>query len=133
MAALVPASPAASTPGVRRRMQVLSRKRDTGPELALRRELHRRGLRYRVDIPPLSELPRRRADVVFTRAKVAVFIDGWWQVKLDRVVARDAETTAALAAAGWQSLRVWEHADPASAAAMIAVKVAARGGRRWRT
>jgi DNA mismatch endonuclease Vsr len=56
-------------------MQALSRKLDTGPELSLRRELHRRGVRYRVDVAPLAQAPRRRADVVFTFAKVAVFVD----------------------------------------------------------
>ncbi|WP_415296883.1 hypothetical protein [Cellulosimicrobium sp. SJTW-1] len=51
------------------------RRRDTKPELAVRRVLHARGLRYRVDFAPLPGL-RRRADIVFTRARVAVFIDG---------------------------------------------------------
>lgn len=50
-------------------------RRDTKPELALRRELWSRGLRYRVDIAPLPQL-RRRADIVFTKAKVAVYVDG---------------------------------------------------------
>ncbi|MCB1007011.1 MAG: hypothetical protein KDB35_22700, partial [Acidimicrobiales bacterium] len=48
---------------------------DTAPELRLRRELHRRGLRYRVDRSPVPGM-RSRADVVFGPEKVAVFVDG---------------------------------------------------------
>lgn len=110
--------------------------RDTRPELALRRELHRLGLRYRVDVKPLAT-HRCRADVVFRRARVAVFVDGcwwhgcpehgripkanadWWRQKLDRNVSRDRRNDATLAAAGWTVIRVWEHESPATAAAMI--------------
>ncbi len=102
------------------------RRRDTGPELALRRELHRRGLRYFVDRAPLKGL-RRRADVVFPRRKVAVYVDGcfwhscpvhatsprnnaqWWTDKLAANVIRDRDTDARLDAAGWTVVRVWEH------------------------
>ncbi|TWJ30945.1 T/G mismatch-specific endonuclease [Micromonospora sagamiensis] len=95
----------------------------TKPELALRRELHRRGLRFRVNHPGLPGRP----DLAFTRAKVAVFVDGcfwhrcpqhgtmprnnrdWWQAKLDRNVARDRAKDAALAERGWVVLHVWEH------------------------
>src|SRR4051794_19437376 len=72
MASRSSASP--SSPSVSARMS-RTRGRDTGPELALRSELHKRGLRFRVDRPVLQG-DRRRADVVFTRARVAVFIDG---------------------------------------------------------
>ncbi len=55
-----------------------NRRRDTTPEMAIRRLAHAQGLRYRVDAKPLPEL-NRRADLVFTRVKVAVFIDGcYW-------------------------------------------------------
>lgn len=102
------------------------RRRDTAPELALRRELHRRGLRYFVDRAPLKGL-RRRADVVFPRRKVAVYVDGcfwhscpvhatsprnnaqWWIDKLAANVVRDRDTDARLDAAGWTIVRVWEH------------------------
>lgn len=108
-------------------------RRDTNPELAVRRELHRRGLRYRVDYP-LPMAPRRRADIVFTRAKIAVYIDGcfwhgcpdhetsparnsdYWLPKLQRNKARDLETTRMLTDAGWTVLRFWEH-EPANAVA----------------
>lgn len=102
------------------------RTRDTKPEMLLRRELYRRGLRYRVNAA-LPGLPRRRADVLFTRARVAVFVDGcfwhgcpehktapttngaWWAAKLARNIERDRETDAHLRSSGWTVLRVWEH------------------------
>jgi DNA mismatch endonuclease (patch repair protein) len=88
-----------------------NKRRDTTPELAVRRELHRRGLRYRVDYPlPMSS--RRRMDIAFTRLRIAVFIDGcfwhscpehatsparnsdYWGPKLARNEARDAKRPA---------------------------------------
>jgi len=113
-----------------------NRKRDTRPELALRSELHRRGLRYRVDASPLPGL-RCRADVVFTRLQVAVFIDGcfwhgcpehgtkpntnasYWQAKIGRNVERDRRNDARLSKEGWTVIRVWEHEDPTVAARRI--------------
>lgn len=114
-----------------------NRKRDTKPELTLRRELHRRGLRYRVDHAlPLHGL-RRRADVVFVRRRIAVFVDGcfwhgcvdhgtrpstnstYWTAKITRNVSRDVETRKLLEEAGWTVVRVWEHDDPYAAAAGI--------------
>lgn len=108
-------------------------RRDTAPELALRRELHRRGLRYRVATRPVKGV-RRSADVVFGPARVAVFVDGcfwhmcpehatfptnnaaWWRAKLEANRARDRETDALLEAQGWRVVRVWEHEDPLEAA-----------------
>ncbi|NEW34858.1 very short patch repair endonuclease [Nocardia cyriacigeorgica] len=113
------------------------RRAGTAPELALRRELHRRGLRYFVDRAPIRG-QRRRADVVFPRLRVAVYVDGcfwhscpqhathpknnaeWWADKLAANVARDRATDDALAAAGWQVIRIWEHEDPVAAADRIA-------------
>jgi DNA mismatch endonuclease, patch repair protein len=112
------------------------RTRDTEPELLLRRELHRRGLRYRVDAP-LPGVPRRRADILFTRAKVTVFVDGcfwhgcpehktapatnsaWWAAKLARNIERDRETDLHLSSIGWTVLRFWEHEDMTQAATDI--------------
>lgn len=109
------------------------RRADTAPETALRTELHRRGLRYFVDRAPLPGL-RRRADLVFPRRKVAVYVDGcfwhccpehatypknnaqWWAEKLAGNVARDRDTDARLTAAGWLVVRVWEHEDSVAAA-----------------
>ncbi len=123
------------------------RRRDTKPEVALRRELHRRGLRFRVDHPPISGL-RRRADIVFGPPRVAVFVDGcfwhmcpehstlptsnadWWLQKLSANVARDRDTDARLKAAGWLVVRVFEHADIVAAADQIeAVSVPRRRAR----
>ncbi|MCA0156078.1 very short patch repair endonuclease [Tsukamurella sp. M9C] len=122
--------------GVRRSMQS-NRRRDTGPELALRREVHRRGLRFFVDRAPLRELARRRADLVFPRLKVAVYLDGcfwhgcpehhsvsktnaqFWATKVANNRARDEDTNQRLEEAGWTVIRVWEHEDPAVAAAEI--------------
>jgi DNA mismatch endonuclease (patch repair protein) len=120
----------ASTPGVRRGMQA-NRGRDTKPEMAVRRAAHAAGLRYRVDHRPIPTL-NRRADLVFTRAKVAVFVDGcfwhgcpahhtvaksnapFWAEKVRRNRERDAETDSLLADDGWTVIRVWEH-EPAEA------------------
>jgi DNA mismatch endonuclease (patch repair protein) len=127
--------PAASSPNALRRMQRQSR-RDTKPEMALRRGLHRLGLRYRVDRAVLPGV-RRRADVVFTRARVAVFVDGcfwhgcpthgtrpksnaeWWGDKLEANFTRDRDTDTRLAAAGWRVIRLWEHDDMEAAASEI--------------
>jgi DNA mismatch endonuclease, patch repair protein len=128
--------PKASSPGALRRMQ-RQRRRDTKAEVELRRELHRLGLRYRVDHQVLPTV-RRRADIAFTRAKVAVFVDGcfwhrcpqhgtapksnsaWWAEKLAKNVQRDRDTDRRLAEAGWQVIHVWEHEVPHEAAARIA-------------
>lgn len=110
--------------------------RNTLAERLLRTELHRRGLRYRLHQRPDPAF-RRTADIVFSRAKVAVFVDGcfwhrcpdhatfpqtnddWWEAKLQRNVDRDAETVARLSQAGWRVVRVWEHEDPVEAAEHI--------------
>ena len=112
-----------------------NRGRDTTPELAVRRLLHAAGFRYRVDFAPLGG--RRRADIVFTRLRIAVFIDGcywhgcpehatlpkrnaeYWLPKLARNVERDRETDDLLSAAGWQVLRYWEHDDADDVAGAI--------------
>lgn len=100
---------------------------DTKPELELRRRLHGRGWRYRVDYAPLPDDRRRKADIVFTRRTVAVFVDGcfwhrcprhatlpksnrdWWEAKLQRNVDRDRDTDRRLRELGWTVVRVWEH------------------------
>lgn len=118
----------ASSPATRATM-VGNRSRDTKPEMAVRRRAHARGLRYRVDIRPEPTL-NRRADLVFTRAKVALFVDGcfwhgcpehhtvsktnarYWATKVAGNMARDAETDRLLTAAGWTIIRAWEHEEP---------------------
>jgi DNA mismatch endonuclease (patch repair protein) len=110
--------------------------KDTMPERLIREELRRLGLGYRLHRRPLKEL-RRSADIVFPSARVAVFVDGcfwhgcpdhkgmparnaaWWAEKIARNRARDADTDRRLDAAGWVSVRVWEHEEPVIAAARI--------------
>ncbi|MTE18107.1 DNA mismatch endonuclease Vsr [Streptomyces sp. TRM43335] len=121
------------------------RSRDTEVELALRRALHASGLRYRVHRRPVKGV-RREADIVFGPARVAVFVDGcfwhgcpqhatwpknnaeFWRRKIEGNRTRDLDTDARLADAGWAAVRVWEHEDPAEAAARIAALVAERRG-----
>jgi DNA mismatch endonuclease (patch repair protein) len=111
--------------------------------MELRRALHRSGLRYRVDLAPIPGL-RSRADIVFPRARVAVFVDGcfwhccplhgtvpkanqaWWFAKLATNRERDAAVTLRLAHAGWKSIRIWEHQDPESVARDVARLVRSR-------
>jgi DNA mismatch endonuclease (patch repair protein) len=120
-------------------------RRDTKPELAVRRTAWRLGLRYRVDVAPIPGL-RRKADMVFTGAKVAVYVDGcfwhscpehattpkanrqWWVDKLDANVRRDRDTDRILRDGGWLSVRIWEHEDPVEAADRILRCVRSRGG-----
>lgn len=101
-------------------------RRDTGPELAVRRALHAVGYRYRVQFP-VPGRSRRTIDIAFTKLRVAVFVDGcfwhgcaqhrtvpvsnspWWRNKLLANVARDLETGEHLRRIGWRVLRVWEH------------------------
>jgi DNA mismatch endonuclease Vsr len=120
----------------------IARRRDTAPELGLRRLLHEAGLRYRVAYPVPGNR-RRTIDIAFTRAKVAVFVDGcfwhgcpehgtrpkanegWWITKLEANLARDKDTTALLEGQGWTVLRLWEHEEPREAAAKVIALVAA--------
>lgn len=124
--AMLPPTPAASSPATRKSMQG-NRRRDTAPELAIRRLLHAAGLRYRVDYPVEAGERRVRPDIVFTRRRLAVFLDGcywhgcpehcriptsnrdYWSAKIHRNRDRDQRTTEALLSAGWTVLRAWEH------------------------
>jgi DNA mismatch endonuclease, patch repair protein len=120
------------------------RGRDTKPEYVLRRELWRQGVRYRVN----ARTPSGRADVVFFRDRVAVFVDGcfwhgcpqhyvrprsqstFWGAKLAANFERDHRQTVALEAAGWRVLRFWEHEVFEDLPHIIGVVVAARRSRR---
>lgn len=103
--------------------------RDTAPEKAIRCLLHRKGLRFRIDVRPIKDL-NRRADIVFRPAKVAVFVDGcfwhgclthgtqakanaaFWRRKIKKNQERDRNTTSLLQKAGWTVIRIWEHEEP---------------------
>lgn len=107
-------------------------RKDTRPELALRRELHRRGLRFRVH----ASVPGT-PDIALSRAGIAVFVDGcfwhacpqhgtapknnseWWRTKLDANVARDRRKDRDLKELGWLPVHVWEHEGAPEAAGLI--------------
>lgn len=129
----------ATSPATRRAMQA-NRRRDTAPEMAIRRLVHASGLRYRVDARPLPTA-RYTADMIFTRVRVAVFIDGcwwhgcaehyrspasnitYWAGKVTRNRERDRLANEALIAAGWTVVRIWEHEAPEPAARRIEAAV----------
>ena len=108
-------------------------RKDSVPEVRLRRELHSRGLRFRVNLRGLPGTP----DIAFTRAKIAVFVDGcfwhrcprhgvlpkanrdWWREKLDRNVSRDRLKDEELVSLGWTVVHFWEHEDEVGVAVRI--------------
>ena len=118
-------------------------RRDTSPEVAVRKLLHANGRRYRLH-RPVPEMPRRSIDIAFPGPRVAVFIDGcfwhscpqhathpkanssWWQQKLARNAQRDQETTRHLERLGWQVLRFWEHEPPEHVVEQVSCSVIAR-------
>jgi DNA mismatch endonuclease (patch repair protein) len=132
----------ATTAAVRKAMRA-NRSRHTKPELAVRSAAHALGLRYRVDARPLPDV-RCRADMVFTRCRVAVFIDGcwwhgcplhyrppranaaYWASKVNRNAERDRRTDSFLAEAGWMVIRIWAHEDPERAAQRLADVIRSR-------
>lgn len=127
--------PKPSSTEARNRMRA-NRSRDTKPETALRSLLHRRGLRFRVDISPIPGV-RRRADLVFPGVRVAVFVDGcfwhgcplhatwpkanadFWREKIETNRRRDEDTNRKFVEAGWTVVRVWEHEDVEAASLRI--------------
>lgn len=123
------------SPRVSRRMAKV-RQNGTVAEVALRRELYRRGLRYRVGFEVLKK-PRRVADIAFPSLCIAVFVDGcfwhgcpehatwpkrnaeFWRQKIEANRRRDADTNARLQNIGWCAMRFWEHESPVEAAETI--------------
>ena len=118
-----------------------NRRARTKPELLIRSELHRLGFRYRADLR--IDLPdlRVRPDIVFTRRRIAVFVDGcfwhgcpvdyvaprsnreYWLPKLDYNRSRDERVNQALESQGWEVLRFWEHTPTSEVVERIAVEV----------
>ncbi|UJW36510.1 very short patch repair endonuclease [Saccharothrix sp. AJ9571] len=115
-----------------------NRRSDTKPEVALRKELHRLGYRYRKDMRlDLPEGVRVRPDIVFTARRIAVFVDGcfwhvcpehgreptsnewYWTPKLRRNQERDRIATSSLEQAGWRVVRIWEHEPLPAAVAVV--------------
>ena len=108
-----------------RRSYIMSRvgQKHTGPEMALRRALHRLGYRYRLHRRDLPGSP----DIVFPSRRKAVFVHGcfwhghdcpmfklpvtrqeFWMAKISSNRTRDARATAALLELGWRVANVWE-------------------------
>lgn len=114
-----------------------NRRTGTKPEKAVRSRLHELGLRFRVDYRIVEPNVAVRPDIVFTRRRIAVFVDGcfwhccpehfhepksnqgYWIPKLEANVRRDERVAAALIEAGWAVVRLWEHEDADAAAAQI--------------
>ena len=133
--------PAPLDEGRSRNMQA-NRRTDTKPEIRLRSALHGLGLRFRKDFRVTAGEVTVKPDIVFTRRRVAVFVDGcfwhgcpqhgrtpsvngwYWSPKLQRNRDRDDRVNAALAADQWQVLRFWEHEplDDVAAAVVQAVR-----------
>jgi DNA mismatch endonuclease, patch repair protein len=127
-----------------------NRRTGTKPEMALRRALHKQGYRYRKDYRLDLAGARVRPDIVFTARRVAVFVDGcfwhacpqhgtkpaantwYWEPKLARNVQRDRAADAALAAAGWKVVRVWEHESLEGAVASVILALASSHGAKHR-
>lgn len=136
-----------SSPETSRRMAKV-RQKGTGAEVALRRELYRGGLRYRVEFEVLKK-PRRVADVAFPGLRIAVFVDGcfwhgcpehatwpkqnaeFWCQKIEANRLREADTNERLRSIGWTVLRFWEHGPPIKAAETIAQLVATAKSKRY--
>jgi len=120
---------------VERRMRS-QRTQDTGPEIALRKALYSRGLRFRLQRRVLEDVNRRH-DIVFVGARVVVDVHGcfWhgcplhfvlpnrnrdaWETKIARNRDRDADTSRRLKASGWTHVQVWEHEDTGMAAEKV--------------
>lgn len=118
-----------------------NKRANTKPELAIRALLHKKGLRFRKDFPIKLGNRRCRPDIVFTRIKLAIFIDGcfwhqcpehghkpmanveYWERKLTGNVERDLADTTLLRANGWHVLRLWEHVPVQEAVDFIMEKV----------
>jgi DNA mismatch endonuclease, patch repair protein len=119
-------------------------RRNTLPEVIVRKALHRAGWRYRLHV----RLPGT-PDFVFARQQVAVFVDGcfwhgcprhyavplsnvtFWKRKLERNLQRDRRVDHELVALGWDVVRIWEHEAKADIAeAVRRIEQALRGRKR---
>ena len=137
-----------SSPEASRRMAKV-RQKGTEAEIALRRELYRRGLRYRIDFEVLQK-PRRVSDIAFPRLKIAIFVDGcfwhgcpkhaswptkqnaeFWKQKIEANALRDTDTNERLRSIGWTVSRFWEHESPIKAADTIVRLIATTRSKRY--
>lgn len=142
---MIPAEyPHPSNEAVSKRMR-RNRSSDTRMELRVRSLLHRAGLRFRKGLAIHTGDVRVRPDIVFTRVRVAVFLDGcfwhgcpehgtqprhnsnYWSAKLERNAARDSRVKEALERDGWTVLRFWEHERPEDVVVAVRKVVASAG------
>ena len=134
--------PSRVSPGgaLSQKMATLARA-DTAPELALRREASWHGSAVSTSASRTWKSTKTELTSRFTRQKIAVFIDGcywhgcpqhgtrpvanreWWDWKIQRNRDRDSDTNRLLEEQGWRVVRVWEHEEPSTAAARVAVVV----------
>jgi DNA mismatch endonuclease (patch repair protein) len=142
-------APAVST--ATRNVMRANKRRDTGPEMKVRRWLHARGYRFRLDYAKLPGRP----DVVLPRHKIAIFVHGcywhdhgcgkgrrpktnpeFWQAKFARNAERHERAEAAIASLGWKSVVVWDcdlkdiDGEIASMMAMMKIETQARDQER---
>lgn len=133
--------PHPSSPAVSAAMRG-NRRKDTKPEVEIRSLLHAAGHRFRKDYCIREGETSVRPDIVFTRRRIAVFVDGcfwhgcpehgnqpkvnstYWDEKLRRNKERDERVTAALRQAGWAVIRIWEHEPCDSATSRISAALA---------
>lgn len=112
-------------------------KLDTKPEMLIRSLLHRQGYRFRKNLLLETADLRVRPDIVFSRPRLAVFVDGcfwhccpehgrvprsnaeYWRQKLNQNSRRDQLVNERLNEAGWTVLRIWEHVPPLEAVELI--------------
>jgi DNA mismatch endonuclease (patch repair protein) len=115
----------------------------TKPEVALRRELHARGLRFRLHRRDLPRTP----DIVLSRARIAVFVDGcfwhgcpdhgvmpknnreWWRTKFETNSQRDRRKDTELRELGWFPIHLWEHTTVQDMADLVVAEWRNRTGR----
>lgn len=122
-----------------------NKRTNTKPEVQLRSALHALGLRFRKDFPVDAGGRKRRPDIVFTRQRVAVYVDGcfwhgcpdhgrvpggrnaeYWSLKMARNKMRDTDDTEALTRCGWLVVRLWEHVAPKDAAETVVAALSER-------
>ena len=126
------------------RVMKSNKRSNTGPEKALRSELHRLGYRFRKDKQVWAGARKCRPDIVFSAKKIAVFVDGcywhrcpkhshppkanrkYWKKKFERNLNRDRLDTLALLRAGWKVIRIWEHEIPTVSVKKIIRRLASR-------
>lgn len=115
--------PDTRTPETRRRIMQSVGTQNTGPEMIVRRLLHKAGYRYRLHRRSLPGTP----DIVFPAKRKVIFVNGcywhghrcskgrlpksrldYWGPKIEKNKARDRRNVAALRRLGWKALTVWQ-------------------------